>query len=44
MTDEERAALDRRRRGRNRAMLLALLGLVALFYLISIVKMLPQQH
>ena len=32
------AALARRRRGRNIAMLLILLGLVALFYGISMVK------
>lgn len=44
MTPDERADLDRRRRARNRAMLAALLGLVVLFYLMSIVKMLPQQH
>jgi hypothetical protein len=39
MTPEERQALDRRRRGRNRAMLGALIGLVVLFYLISLARM-----
>ena len=31
-------ALMKRRRGRNRAMLIVLLGLVALFYVITIVR------
>ena len=35
----EMEALSRRRRGRNLAMLVALLALVGLFYLITIVKM-----
>jgi hypothetical protein len=39
MTREERLALDRRRRGRNLAMLISLLGLVVLFYFLSIARM-----
>ena len=41
MTPDEKLAFEKRRRGRNRAMLAALLLLVALFYLISIAKMIP---
>ena len=44
MTPEEKTAFDRRRRARNRAVLLALVGLVVLFYFITIAKMMPQQH
>ena len=39
MTPEDYAAFQRRRRGRNYAMLAALLALVALFYLIAITRM-----
>jgi hypothetical protein len=39
MTPEELAAFERRRRGRNIAMLVALLGLVALFYLIAMARL-----
>jgi hypothetical protein len=39
LTPEESAALARRRRGRNIAMLIALLALSALFYAIAIVKL-----
>ena len=43
MTDklsrEDSEALARRRRGRNIAMLIALLALCALFYLITLVKL-----
>ena len=39
LTRAESDALAKRRRGRNIAMLIALLGLSALFYAISIVKM-----
>ncbi len=38
MTPDERTALDRRRRHRNWAMLVALGGLVVLFYFITIAK------
>ncbi len=38
MTPEERTALNRRRRQRNWAMLGALVGLVVLFYFITIAK------
>ncbi len=40
MTPEEEQALKRARRGRNIALALALAGFVALFYAITIVKML----
>jgi hypothetical protein len=39
LTPDESAALARRRRGRNIAMLIALLALSALFYAIAIVKL-----
>jgi hypothetical protein len=39
MTPEERAALDRRRRARNIALISALGGLVVLFYLISMARL-----
>jgi hypothetical protein len=39
MTDAEAAELRRRQRGRNIAMLLVLIGLSALFFAITIVKM-----
>lgn len=39
MTPEEKDAFLRRRRGRNIALFVALLALVALFYVISIAKM-----
>jgi hypothetical protein len=39
VTPEEKDAFLRRRRGRNIALFVALLGLVALFYVISIAKM-----
>jgi hypothetical protein len=39
LTRDEQAALARRRRGRNIAMLIALLALSALFYAIAIVKL-----
>jgi hypothetical protein len=38
------AALERRRRGRNLAMLVVLLALVALFYAIAMVKMAQVGH
>jgi hypothetical protein len=38
MTPEERAAFEKRRRARNWAILLALFGLVALFYFISMAR------
>lgn len=41
MTPEERAALDKRRRGRNIATLIALLAMVVLFYFISVARMNP---
>lgn len=40
MTPEEEQQLKRARRGRNIALALVLVGLVVLFYAISIVKML----
>ena len=40
MTPDEEAALKKARRGRNVALALVLLGFVALFYAITIVKML----
>ncbi len=39
MTPEEQAALIRRRRGRNWALLLALLALVAIFYFVAMARM-----
>jgi hypothetical protein len=39
LTEEESAALARRRRGRNIAMLIALLAFSALFYAITLVKL-----
>jgi hypothetical protein len=39
MTDAEAAAFRRRQKGRNIAMLLVLIGLAALFFAITIVKM-----
>jgi hypothetical protein len=41
---ESDAALIRRRRGRNVAMLVVLLALVALFYAIAMVKMAQTGH
>ncbi len=37
-SDERDAALKKRRRGRNWALLLALLGFVGLIYLLTVVK------
>jgi ferric-dicitrate binding protein FerR (iron transport regulator) len=39
LTHEESEELQRRRRGRNLAMLAALLGVAVLFYLIALVKL-----
>jgi hypothetical protein len=39
MTPEEQEELIRRRKGRNIAVALAIFGFVALFYLITIVRM-----
>ncbi len=39
MTPEERAVFERRRRGRNIALFVALLALVGLFYLISVARL-----
>ncbi|MFZ6761753.1 hypothetical protein [Roseomonas sp. KE0001] len=39
MTEEEKQAFIRRRRGRNWAILAVLLGLVALFYFIAMARM-----
>ncbi|WP_176559940.1 hypothetical protein [Teichococcus rhizosphaerae] len=39
MTEEEKAAFIRRRRGRNYAVLFALLGLVGLFFLIAMARL-----
>jgi hypothetical protein len=39
MTPEERAEFERRRRGRNWAILAVLIGLVVLFYFISTAKL-----
>ena len=39
LSREDSEALAKRRRGRNIAMLIALLALAALFYLIAVVKM-----
>jgi hypothetical protein len=38
MTPEEKTAFERRRRARNWAILLTLVGLVALFYFISMAR------
>jgi hypothetical protein len=40
MTPEERTAFERRRRGRNWAIFLTLVGLVVLFYFISMARIL----
>jgi len=40
MTPEEQARFKKARRGRNLALALTLLGFVALFYAVTIVKML----
>ena len=40
MTPEERAAFEKRRRARNWAILLVLIGLVVLFYFISVARLL----
>jgi len=40
MTPEERTAFEKRRRARNRAILLTLVGLVVLFYFISMARIL----
>ncbi|WP_202397035.1 hypothetical protein [Teichococcus coralli] len=39
MTEEEKRAFVRRRRGRNWAVLIALLALVALFYFVAMARM-----
>jgi hypothetical protein len=39
MTPEERAALDRRRRVKNIALFLTLIGMVVLFYFITMARM-----
>jgi hypothetical protein len=39
MTPDEKAEFQRRRRGRNIALALVLVGLAVLFYLITIAKM-----
>jgi hypothetical protein len=39
MTPEEQAAFERRRRGRNWAILFALIGLVVLFYFIAVARL-----
>jgi hypothetical protein len=39
MTPEERAALDKRRRGKNIAIFCLLIGLVTLFYFISMARL-----
>ena len=38
MTPEERTAFEKRRRARNWALMVALLGLVVLFYFISMAR------
>lgn len=40
MTPEDKAVFERRRRGRNWAILVALAGLALLFYLISMARLL----
>ena len=40
MTPEERAEFERRRRGRNWAILAILIGLVVLFYFVSTARLL----
>ncbi len=39
MTPDERAAFERRRRGKNIAVLALLIGLVTLFYFISMARL-----
>jgi hypothetical protein len=39
MTEDEKKAFIRRRRGRNWAVMLALLGLVGLFYFVAMARM-----
>ncbi|WP_160000320.1 hypothetical protein [Roseomonas sp. 18066] len=39
MTDDEKKAFARRRRGRNWAVMLALLALVGLFYFVAMARM-----
>ncbi|WP_419900588.1 hypothetical protein [Roseomonas sp. USHLN139] len=39
MTDDEKKAFIRRRRGRNWAVMLALLALVGLFYFVAMARM-----
>ena len=39
MTPEDRTALERRRRAKNIAMLLALIAMVVLFYFVSVARM-----
>lgn len=39
MDDKSRAESERKRRAKNRALLIVLLGLVVLFYVITIVRM-----
>ncbi|WP_283771003.1 hypothetical protein [Roseococcus pinisoli] len=39
MTPDEKSLFERRRRGRNWAILVALVGLALLFYLISMVRL-----
>ena len=43
-TEEAAAEFKRRRRGRNIALLVVMLGLVALIYAIAIVKLLQSGH
>lgn len=43
-TEEAAAEFKRRRRGRNIALLIAMLGLVALIYAIALVKLLESGH
>lgn len=40
MTPEERALFEKRRRGRNIAILLALIGMSVLFYFVGIARLL----
>jgi hypothetical protein len=40
MTPEERAVFEQRRRARNRAILLVLVGLAVLFYLVGMARIL----
>ena len=39
MTPDQRQEFERRRRARNRALLLVLLGLVALFYFVTMARL-----